>query len=107
VSDADADDQLVRATARGDARAFAALVERHVDRVHRFAFAVLGSHTEAEDVTQEVFVTLWQQAGAWQADRARLSTWLFQVTRNAALNYRARTRGRAGRTRYRAPQRHA
>lgn len=94
MSDADPDDGLLAATARGDARAFAVLVERHADRVQRYAYAVLASQAEAEDVTQEVFVTLWQKAGAWQAGRARLSTWLFQITRNAALNYRSRVRGR-------------
>ncbi|MBY8967068.1 sigma-70 family RNA polymerase sigma factor [Algiphilus sp. NNCM1] len=88
------DDVLLAATARGDSRAFAVLVERHAARVHGFAQSVLADRAEAEDVTQEVFVKLWQHADAWQAERAKLSTWLFRVTRNAALNYRQRVRPR-------------
>lgn len=88
------DDILLAATARGDSRAFAVLVERHAPRVLRFAQGVLSDRAEAEDVTQEVFVKLWQHADAWQAERAKLSTWLFRVTRNAALNYRQRVRPR-------------
>lgn len=82
------------ATARGDAQAFAGLVDRHADRIVAFAFTVLGSRSEAEDVSQDVFITLWQKAGEWQPSRSKLTTWLFQITRNAALNYRQRTRGR-------------
>ncbi len=82
------------AAARGDARAFSGLVDRHADRVIGFAFQVLGSRSEAEDVSQDVFVTLWQKAGEWQPSRGKLSTWLFQITRNAALNYQQRTRSR-------------
>jgi len=88
------DESLMAATARGDAQAFSGLVDRHADRVMAFAFQVLGSHSEAEDVSQDVFVTLWQKAGEWQPSRAKLSTWLFQITRNAALNYQQRTRSR-------------
>lgn len=82
------------ATARGDAQAFSGLVDRHADRIMAFAFQVLGLRSEAEGVAQDVFVTLWQKVGDWRPDRARLSTWLFQITRNAALNYRQRTRSR-------------
>lgn len=88
------DAALLAATADGDARAFALLVTRHSPRVLAFAQAVLRNHAEAEDVAQEVFVKLWQNAPAWQAERAQLSTWLFRVTRNAALNHMQRVRSR-------------
>ena len=42
------------ATARGNAQAFSGLVDRHADRVMAFAFHVLGSRSEAEDVSQDV-----------------------------------------------------
>jgi len=91
---APSDDVLLAATAGGDARAFAVLVGRYSPRVLAFAQAVLGNRAESEDVAQEVFVKLWQHAGAWQAERAKLSTWLYRVTRNAALNHLKRVRPR-------------
>lgn len=86
------DEALLAATAGGDARAFALLVTRYSPRVLAFAQAVLRNPAEAEDVAQEVFVKLWQNAAGWQAERAQLSTWLFRVTRNAAINYSQRVR---------------
>jgi RNA polymerase sigma-70 factor, ECF subfamily len=68
------DETLMAATARGDAQAFAGLVDRHADRVMAFAYTVLESRSEAEDVSQDVFVTLWQKAGEWQPSRSKLTT---------------------------------
>lgn len=88
------DADLLAAVARGEAAAYAQLVARHAPRVLAFARAVLGNPTEAEDVTQEVFIRLWQRPLAFDAQRGAFTTWLFQVTRNAALNHRERVRGR-------------
>lgn len=88
------DAQLLQALACGDAAAFSLLVQRHAPRVLAFARAVLGNPTEAEDVTQDVFIKLWQRPQTYDPRRGAFTTWLFQVTRNAALNHRERVRGR-------------
>lgn len=94
MAEEDGDAALLQALACGDAAAFSRLVERHAPRVLGFARAVLGNATEAEDVTQEVFIRLWQRPQAYDPGRGAFTTWLFQVTRNAALNHRERVRGR-------------
>jgi RNA polymerase sigma-70 factor (ECF subfamily) len=86
------DDDLMRRLATGDAEASRLLVGRHLGRVHGFAARVLGDAMEAEDVTQEVFLRLWQQAPGWRPGGARLSTWLYRVTLNRCLDRRARRR---------------
>lgn len=93
----DPDAALLPAVAAGDARACATLVERHLERVHGLAARLLGDASEADDVSQEVFVAAWKQAGRWRADgRARFGTWMTQVALNACRDrLRARRPGAA------------
>jgi len=88
------DDRLVARIADGDRRAFAEVMERHVDRVLGLARRVLQSEADAEEVTQEVFLTVWQKAETWRPGRARFSTWLYRVTLNRCLNRKARVQQR-------------
>lgn len=88
------DDRLLARIAAGDRRAFAVVMERHLDRVFGLARRVLLSDSDAEEVAQEVFLTLWQKAERWRPGRARLSTWLYRVTLNRCLNHKARVQRR-------------
>ena len=88
------DDRLVARIADGDRRAFAEVMERHVDRVLGLARRVLQSEADAEEVTQEVFLTVWQKAETWRPGRARFSTWLYRVTLNRCLNRKSRVQQR-------------
>jgi len=79
----DPDLRTLRLVAEGDQHACAALVDRHLTRLHAAAGRMLGDQAEAEDVCQEVFMRLWTQAPRWQEGRAKLSTWLYRVMLNA------------------------
>ena len=80
VEDSDLD--LVRRVGAGDGPACAALVDRHLSRILGLAGRMLGNRAEAEEVAQEVFLRVWQQAGRWRAGEARFSTWLHRVAVN-------------------------
>src|SRR5882724_8286355 len=80
VEDPDLD--LVRRAGSGDGPACAALVDGHLARVTALAGRMLGNRADAEDVAQEVFLRVWQQAAKWRAGEARFSTWLHRVTLN-------------------------
>jgi RNA polymerase sigma-70 factor (ECF subfamily) len=82
TSHEDPDAELLARMVRGDQAAFAALVDRHLAALHRLAQRLLGSSTEADDVTQDVFLRAWERASSWQAGTARYSTWLYQVALN-------------------------
>lgn len=78
------DAALVARATRGDADAFRQLVERHERRVSGFACRLLGGDTTtAEDITQEVWIALWQalRTGRYQ-ERGLLSAYLFRAVRN-------------------------
>lgn len=59
--------------------------EQHRQRVYSFAYYSLRAKEDAEDVTQEVFIKLWQH---WQkVDHNKLGAWLMRVTHNAVIDY--------------------
>ena len=80
------DVELVQRAAAGDRAAFAAIYERHRAVVYRFARLMSGSDATAEDVTQEVFVTLIHTIPTYEPQRAGLLTYLYGVARNVTRN---------------------
>jgi len=93
ISSSDPDAELVAQWQAGDRRAFEALVRRHERRVFRLLYRMLGSREEAEDATQEAFLSLHRHGHRFRRE-ARFSTFLYRVAANAALN-RRRSLGRA------------
>jgi RNA polymerase sigma-70 factor (ECF subfamily) len=81
----DLDTSLVRRVANGDADALRQLYERYGRLVYSFAHRFTSDATLSEEATQDTFVALWRKAGSYDASRARLSTWLFVVARNRAI----------------------
>ena len=75
---------LIRRAQGGDRAAFEELVRQHYSQIHRWAISVTGDLDDADDVVQEVLVRLAKQLRSY-AGKSRFSTWLFQVTRNTAL----------------------
>lgn len=70
----------------GESPVFENILERNYQRIFHFAYRYLGSqHAFAEDITQDVFIKLYEIAPRY-TPKAKLSTLLFQMTRNACLN---------------------
>lgn len=78
---------LLQEVARGDRAAFKLLYDRHADYVYTLALRLLGNPQDAEEVSQDVFTTLWKKARDIRGD-SKLSTWLHRVTINKSLNFR-------------------
>ena len=78
------DETLIVKVAAGNRLAMQVLFARHHARVYRFVLRILGSEAVAEDLTSEVFLSVWQQAGRFQA-RSTFSTWLLAIARNKAM----------------------
>jgi RNA polymerase sigma-70 factor (ECF subfamily) len=93
IAAVDPDSELVAQWQAGDLGAFECLVRRHERRVFRLLYRMLGSREEAEDATQEAFLSLHRHGHRFRRE-ARFSTFLYRVAANAALN-RRRSLGRA------------
>ena len=87
----DSDSSLIAAAATGDREAFAALLERHYDRIHGLAWQLTGSRADADDIAQDVCCTLVEKIGNYRGE-AKFSTWLYGVTFNACRDWRRRRR---------------
>jgi RNA polymerase sigma-70 factor (ECF subfamily) len=80
------DDALLAGLATGDPEAAAAFVRRFQRRVFGLAFTIVGEARAAEDVAQEAFLRAWRHAGAYDARRGTVVTWLLTITRNLAID---------------------
>jgi RNA polymerase sigma-70 factor (ECF subfamily) len=77
------EEDLARQAAKGDAAAFALLIERVYDRVYAFAFRATGRQADAEDLAQDICAALPDKLLSFQG-KSKLSTWLYTLTLNAA-----------------------
>ncbi len=84
-----ADEELATAAGGGDRDAFAALLDRHYDRVRGLCFRLTGSVSEADDLTQDICIALPAKLAGFRG-AARFTTWLYRVTVNAAHDRRRR-----------------
>jgi RNA polymerase sigma-70 factor (ECF subfamily) len=78
---------LVGRASRGDAAALEELMAQHSGRVYRIAYGITRDHADAEEVTQDVFLSIIRKGGGFQG-RSTFSTWIYRVATNAALNKR-------------------
>ena len=76
---------LLRRLRDRDERAFRELVETHRDRVFNITYRMLGHRAEAEDVAQEVFITVFKTIDSFR-EESKFSTWLYRVTVNHCKN---------------------
>jgi RNA polymerase sigma-70 factor (ECF subfamily) len=75
---------LVARLRRRDEDALEMLMQRHAARVYRVAFGITRNQADAEEVVQDVFLSLFEKVGAFE-ERAALGTWLYRVATNTAL----------------------
>jgi RNA polymerase sigma-70 factor (ECF subfamily) len=77
--------ELLNLARGGHEAAFVALYRRRQGRVYRFSMQMGGSRSIAEDVTQEVFLTLMREPGRYNPERGSLEAFLYGVARNHVL----------------------
>jgi RNA polymerase sigma-70 factor (ECF subfamily) len=76
---------LLRRLRERDERAFRELVEEHRDKVFNLTYRMLGNRAEAEDVAQEVFISVFKTIDTFR-EESKFSTWLYRVTVNHCKN---------------------
>jgi RNA polymerase sigma factor (sigma-70 family) len=79
------DRALINRLKQGDEEAFREVVRRHQSLVLNCAYKFLRNTESAEDLTQEVFVEVFESIGSFRAE-AQLSTWIYRITVTKALN---------------------
>jgi RNA polymerase sigma-70 factor (ECF subfamily) len=87
------DGLLLRRMADGDKAAFAELYDRFSRPLYATALRIVSDPAEAQDITHDAFLTLWEKAAVFQSDRGSAFAWAVTLVRNRAID-RVRTRRR-------------
>lgn len=82
----------VDAAVRGDVNAFAALYDRHLERVYRHVYYRVGRPQDAEDITQQVFLQAWRAIGYYKRTGAPFISWLLTIAHNQIITFYRRAR---------------
>jgi RNA polymerase sigma-70 factor (ECF subfamily) len=87
IDESTPDQDLLDALAGGEPRALEVLAERYGGRIYRLAFGVTRNQGDAEEVLQDVLLTLARKGASFEG-RSALASWIYRVTTNTALNKR-------------------
>lgn len=90
MSDTD-DKSLVARCLEGDNKAFEELVDRYQEAVFNVAFRMVGRYEDAQDIAQTVFLKSYQHLASYDENH-KFFSWIYRMTINEALNFKARTR---------------
>jgi RNA polymerase sigma-70 factor, ECF subfamily len=85
MTEPSSDTELIGRMAKGDQRAMPLLFARHRTRIHRFVLRRVRSEGLAEDLVNETFLAVWQQAGRFQGGSSA-TTWMLAIAHNKAVS---------------------
>ncbi|MDY0098500.1 MAG: RNA polymerase sigma factor [Bacteroidales bacterium] len=80
------DTYFIRQVLNGNINSYAALVDRHKDRVFNLAFRITGNREEAEEVAQDAFLKAYRSLGSFRMN-SLFSTWLYKIVYNTAVSF--------------------
>jgi RNA polymerase sigma-70 factor (ECF subfamily) len=86
------DAQLVQQCLQGDGSAWEELVRRHTRRIFNICYRFTGNGTDAEDLSQEVFLRVYRTLGSYRSAHGGFTTWMSSVTRNLLIDHYRRTK---------------
>lgn len=92
------DAELMALSSTGNHEALGALYDRHSGRVFSLAMVLLGDRKDAEEVTQDVFLSVWRHSKGFDPLKARFSTWVTHVAHNRAVDELRKRRRRSKET---------
>lgn len=80
------DEKLISLIAQLQTEALDQLYDRYNRPIFSLALMIVGDRATAEEITLDVFMRVWQKAGLYRADQARVSTWLTHIARHHAID---------------------
>ncbi len=81
-------DELIRAMKHGDENAFSRLYSLYGEAIFGVIFSIVPNEKIAEELLQDVFIKVWQNAPSYSPEKGRFFTWLLNIARNAAIDER-------------------
>ncbi len=81
------EESLVQRAKQRDQKAFAQLYEEHFDKIYRYVALRIGDRTEAEDMTQQVFLNALKSISSFKWKGVPFAAWLFRIAHNQVVDY--------------------
>src|SRR5260221_951818 len=78
------DEELIARARAADFAAFEELLGRYEDKVFRLAYRILRNETDAKEILQETFVSIWRKLDTFKGD-SQFGSWVYRIATNAAL----------------------
>ncbi|PWK19214.1 RNA polymerase sigma factor [Xanthomarina spongicola] len=78
--------EIVGLLQKGDKKAITLLYENYADTLYGVILKVLNNEELAQDALQETFIKVWKKAKSYNADKAKLFTWLYRIAYNTAID---------------------
>ena len=86
------EERIIADVLAGKTSEFRKLVEQYQRPIFRFVRNLIGDDHDAEDITQDVFLTAFNKLSSYNVQRSSLVTWLFTIARNRCINHLKRKR---------------
>jgi len=80
------DKNLIQRYLKGDAKALDTLIENYLKMIYSFVYKNVGSQSDAEDITQEVFVKVWKNIRKFDQKKS-FKPWIFQIAKNTSIDF--------------------
>jgi RNA polymerase sigma-70 factor, ECF subfamily len=96
VPEAHDERDLVNRARSGDLAALSAIYDRYLTRIYRYVLAHVSSQTDAEDITQDVFLRVAEAIGRFEWREVEFSSWIFRIAKNQMISHHRKGATRAG-----------
>ena len=80
------DEQLIIDYLGGDEKSLEILIEQYLKPIYSFVYRYTGSASDAEDITQDVFVRVWKNLKKFDQNK-KFKTWIFSIAKNSAIDW--------------------
>jgi RNA polymerase sigma-70 factor, ECF subfamily len=80
------DEALIRLIAHSHPDALSALYDRYNHLIYGLALTVVGDPALAEEITQDVFMRIWNRAGTYRSEQGKVTGWMISIARNRAID---------------------
>ena len=81
----DLENDLIKRCRDKDPRAMEQIVKRYQKQVYNTAYGIVGNREDAQDITQDVFLTIWNKVSQFKR-QSKFSTWIYQIAKNRSLD---------------------
>jgi RNA polymerase sigma-70 factor (ECF subfamily) len=88
------DEVLIHLIVADNADSLSELYDRYNRLVFSLALNIVGNPGTAEEITLDVFTQIWEKAGTYQPEKAKVSTWMTTITRNRSIDFLRRRKSR-------------